>query len=141
MRDSRINDARAVRFEQHGRDNALTVYPASDPAGIPFPIARVFTLAGIAAGGIRGEHAHRECTQLLVALAGSAVLRLDDGHAQCERPLASPAEGVLVPPGLWITVEFAGPATLVAVFCDRPFAESDYLRGYAEFRALKQRSE
>ncbi len=137
MKGSRLADVRQLRFEQHGRDRVLTVYPADDPGGIPFPVARLFTLAGIAAGAERGHHAHRECTQLLVALAGSATLRIDDGHAERTFALDSPAAGVLVPPGLWITVAFPGPATVVGVFCDRPFAESDYIRDRAEFSALK----
>jgi oxalate decarboxylase/phosphoglucose isomerase-like protein (cupin superfamily) len=133
VRDTRVTSAREIAFFQHERDGVLTVYPAADPAGVPFPIARLFTLGGVAAGGTRGHHAHRACSQLLACLAGRAELAIDDGREQRRFVLEHPARGVLVPPGLWMVVTFAGPGTLVAVFCDRPFEESDYLRERAEF--------
>lgn len=134
-----LSAVRTIRFEQHGRDGVLSVYAGEDPAGLPFAIARVFTLTGVAAGGARGNHAHRDCTQLLVALAGKARLSVDDGADTRRFDLHSPAEGVLVPPGLWIRVEFAGPDALVAVFCDRPFDEADYIRDREEFLAIRRR--
>lgn len=133
MRDTRVSAAREIAFAQHVRDGVLTVYPAAEPGGVPFSIARLFTLGGVAAGGTRGQHAHHACTQLLVCLAGRAELAVDDGRDERRFVLEHPARGVLVPPGLWMVLTFAGPGTLVAVFCDRPFEESDYLRERAAF--------
>ncbi|MSR08238.1 MAG: WxcM-like domain-containing protein [Gammaproteobacteria bacterium] len=122
-----------VTFAQHTGNGTLTVYPASTPAGIPFPIARVFTLSGVARGGVRGHHAHRHCSQLVTCLSGRTVVVVTDGKDSEEIVLAAATDGLLVPPGLWLTMTMHGPATLVAVFCDQPYDEADYLRDWDEF--------
>ncbi len=122
-----------VTFAQHAGNGTLTVYPASTPAGVPFPIARVFTLSGVAPGGVRGNHAHRRCSQLVVCLSGRTMVAVTNGRNSEEIVLASASDGLLVPPGLWLTMTMDGPATLVAVFCDQPYDEADYLRDWNEF--------
>jgi len=125
---------RRVTFAQHRGNGTLTVYPANMPGGVPFPIARVFTLSGVAAGGVRGNHAHRRCSQLVACLAGRTVVAVTDGKESQEIVLASATDGLLVPPGLWLAMTMDGPATVVAVFCDQPYDDADYLRDWDEFR-------
>jgi oxalate decarboxylase/phosphoglucose isomerase-like protein (cupin superfamily) len=136
---STVANVQRLRFAQYRRDGALTVFPGGGggAGALPFAVARVFTLGEIAAGGVRGRHAHRQCTQALVCLAGSAEVVVDDGRQTRRELLNDPRDGLLVPPGLWVEVTFAGPATLVAVFCDRPFDEADYVRDRAEFLRLR----
>jgi hypothetical protein len=130
-----------VRFVQHGAaghasaqpGGVLTVFPGDDPAGVPFPIARVFTITGVARGGSRGNHAHRVCTQLVTCLAGEVEVAVDDGRQTRNVVLSDAGTGLLIPPGLWNSITFAGPETLLAVFCDRPYEESDYIRDRGEF--------
>jgi hypothetical protein len=133
VRAASVADLREVAFLRIAGEGALTVYPGADPRGVPFPIARVFTLGGVPAGGTRGNHAHRACAQLLVGLAGRAEARVDDGRDARVVALDAPERGLLVPPGLWLELRFDDPATLVAVFCDRPFEESDYVRDRAAY--------
>lgn len=133
---SSVDAVREARFAQHqGHDGhgVLTVFPGDEPQGVPFPIARVFTLSGVAPGGTRGNHAHRACAQLVVCLAGRAEVSVEDGRAARTMALDSPATGVLIPPGLWSVITFATAATVIAVFCDRPYDERDYIRDRAEF--------
>jgi oxalate decarboxylase/phosphoglucose isomerase-like protein (cupin superfamily) len=131
-----VDAVREVRFAQHlghESDGILTVFPGNDARGVPFPIARVFTLSRVAPGGTRGHHAHRACAQLVVCLTGRAEVRVEDGLAARTVQLDSAATGVLIPPGLWNVVTFASAATVIAVFCDRAYDEGDYIRDRAEF--------
>ena len=128
-----VDAVRQVRFAQHRRDGVLTVFPGDEPQGVPFSIARVFSLSGVAAGATRGNHAHRACMQLVVCLAGRAEVRVDDGHDSRTVTLDSAATGVLIPPGLWNAISFATAGTVVAVFCDQPYDEADYIRDRAEY--------
>lgn len=130
---SALAGVRRVPFAQHAGNGVLTVYPAADPAGIPFAVARVFTIAGVDAGGVRGRHAHRRCAQLITCLAGEATILVTDGHESREITLASASDGLLVPPGVWTTLTFTSAATVVAVFCDQPYDEGDYIRDWDEF--------
>lgn len=130
---SALAGVRRVAFAQHAGNGVLTVYPASDPAGIPFAVARVFTIAGVAAGGVRGRHAHRRCAQLIACLSGEAKILVTDGRESREITLAAAGEGLVVPPGVWTTLTFASEATVAAVFCDQPYDEGDYIRDWDEF--------
>lgn len=135
MSGARIASVREVRFARHGGGPAgvLTVFPGDEPGGVPFPIARVFAITGVAAGETRGHHAHRACAQLVVCLAGAVEVRVDDGRDARAVTLDSSASGLLIPPGLWNVLRFATPETVVAVFCDRPYEEHDYVRDRAAY--------
>jgi dTDP-4-dehydrorhamnose 3,5-epimerase-like enzyme len=130
---SGLTGVRRIRFAQHPGNGVLTVYPANDPAGIPFAVARVFTIAGVAAGGVRGRHAHRRCAQLIACLSGQVTVLVTDGRESREITLASATDGLVVPPGVWTTLTFAGESTVAAVFCDQPYDEGDYIRDWDEF--------
>ena len=134
MKRTTIQALRRVDFPRHHRGTGvLTVLPCDDPAGVPFPVARVFTIGEVPVGDTRGHHAHRACTQLMVCFTGRAEVRIEDGHDGCTVILDSPATGLLVPPGLWNVVTFSAPMTLLAVFCDLPYDEGDYIRNREEF--------
>jgi hypothetical protein len=140
MSNMTIDAVHEVGFAQHHGNGVLTVFPGGQPQGVPFPIARVFTISGVAPGGTRGHHAHRACAQLVVCLAGRAEVRVDDGREARTVKLDSAATGVLIPPGLWSVITFATAASVVAVFCDRVYEEGDYIRDRAEFLRAAGRS-
>lgn len=137
MSGTTIDALRQVAFGQYQRDGVLTVFPCDDPEGIPFPIARVFTISGVPEGGTRGNHAHRACTQLVVCLTGQAAVQVDDGHDARTVLLDTAAVGLLIPPALWNVVTFRNAATVVAVFCDQPYDEADYIRDRAQYLLAK----
>ena len=100
---------------------------------IPFAIARVFYMHGVPSGARRGEHAHRETSIALFALAGAVDVLLDDGRAKATLRLDRPHEGVLIGPWVWHELERFAPGTVCLALASRRYAESDYLRDYGEF--------
>jgi hypothetical protein len=68
-----------IQFQQHDWNGVLTIFEGNASHAVPFPIARVFTITGVSAGGTRGNHLHRHCSQLLVCLHGSIDVSLNDG--------------------------------------------------------------
>lgn len=137
MKHSTVADLREIVFPRHVGGGVLTVYPGADPGGVPFLIARVFAISGVPAGGARGRHAHRGCSQLCVCLAGRVEIHVDDGRQRRSVRLEDPALGLLIPPWLWNEVIFSGPDTVLVVFCDEPYDERDYVRDRAEFLRAK----
>lgn len=133
---STIHSLRTVRFAQHAGDGVLTVFHEGAD-GVPFPTLRVFTVAGVAAGGRRGNHAHRACTQLLACLAGRVAVRIHDGAQETSVTLCDDGKALLIPPWLWNTVVFEGPDTVLAVFCDQLYDPDDYVRDWNEYLAVK----
>src|SRR5206468_1316023 len=53
-------------------------------ADLPFVPQRAFTVYGVPSESVRGAHAHRECAQLLVCVAGSVSCLVDDGATRDE---------------------------------------------------------
>ena len=46
---------------------------------IPFNVSRVFTVRA-SKGSVRGQHAHRHCSQLLICTNGGIEVKCDDGR-------------------------------------------------------------
>ena len=105
---------------------------------VPFAIQRVYYLPRTAPGVPRGFHAHRTLQQLLVSVAGSCTILLDDGHEQTRVPLDNPARALLVVPMVWHEMhEFSSDCVLV-VLAAAHYDEDDYIRAYEEFAELKR---
>lgn len=139
MRTTTIADLRTLRFGQHVRaDGVLTVIPDDGAHGLGMRVRRVFTVTDVPAGGMRGDHAHRDCTQVVVCLHGRVSIRIDDGRDSTTIELMGADRALSIPPGLWNQLTFAGPDTVIAVFCDQPYTEEDYLRDRPAYEAYKR---
>ena len=64
---------------------------------------------------------------------------IDDGFDRTVVELVDDGIGLLVPPWLWYSVIFDGPASVLAVFCDIEYSEADYVRDRSEFERAKAR--
>lgn len=137
MTDTSFASPTRIRFWQHHANGDLTVFP-EDLVGVPFPILRVFTIAGVSAGGRRANHAHRRCSQLLACLAGNVTVEISDGKGVSTEVLRPDGEALLIPPFLWNSVIFDSPQAVLAVFCDRLYEEDDYLRDWDEYLRIRQ---
>jgi acetyltransferase-like isoleucine patch superfamily enzyme len=103
--------------------------------GLPFVPQRFFAVFGVPSANVRGEHAHRECEQVLVCLRGSVRCIVDDGHTRDEVLLDSPGRGLYMPAMIWGTqFDYSNDAVL-GVFASLPYDAADYIRTYDEFLA------
>ena len=100
---------------------------------IPFSIARVFIVRG-SAGAIRGDHAHKACTQFLTCPYGAVEVRCSDGHNITVFILDKPEIGLLIPPSIWARQIYLQTNTVLTVLCDRPYESSDYIRNYENYK-------
>lgn len=100
---------------------------------VPFPVARVFAVMNVPSGRIRGEHAHRECHQLLVCFQGSVSVVLDDGAQHQQFLLDCPESGLHIRPYIWAAQFNYSKDAVLAVFASHPYDERDYIRDYEEF--------
>ena len=67
---------------------------------VPFTIKRIFNVKS-EIGSVRGKHAHRLCSQLLICSNGAIEVLCDDSVNQNVFILDKPNYGLLVPPGIW----------------------------------------
>lgn len=127
-----MTDVTAVQFARYADSNGV-LYVYESGGGVPFNIRRVFTVSADA-GDIRGDHAHKLCTQLLICVSGSIEVTSDDGSNVVQHLLDNPGDGLLVPPGVWLREEYLTAGAVLMVFCDRNYEPSEYIRDYNEFR-------
>ncbi|MCU0428693.1 MAG: FdtA/QdtA family cupin domain-containing protein [Cytophagaceae bacterium] len=105
---------------------------------IPFDIKRVYWLYQVPDGVIRGDHAHKVCKQVLVAIQGSIVVRLENLiGCRYEYELDHPNQGLIVPNMYWSRLEFS-PGAICVSLASEDYEETEYIRDYEEFRKLRE---
>lgn len=102
---------------------------------VPFSIQRVYYLYDVPGGGVRGGHAHRELHQLLVAMAGSFDVTLDDGGGGRKRlHLNRCYFGLYICPMIWRELDNFSSGSVCLVLASAHYDEADYFRDYAQFQ-------
>lgn len=138
MVNSRISDVLKMMFYRNINSGTLTVFNGVEYGGMPMQIKRVFTIHNVPEGQIRGDHAHRYCTQGVVCVNGKVKIELYDGFGSTDDTLDNSSHGLIIPPGIWNKITFFDSNTVLLVFCDYPYDESDYIRDWDEFLILKK---
>lgn len=108
--------------------------PIQSHTDIPFEIRRIYTIYGVPIGVARGGHAHKELNQLILAVAGSFSVHLDDGTQKTTFHLDSPTQGLLLPNLIWREMVAFSPGAVCLVLASELYAEEDYIRDYKEFQ-------
>lgn len=128
-----VSDCSILEFDRHHSDRKgnLTVAGNSDP--LPFDIKRVYYIYDVPAGENRGGHAHHTLMQLIVAVAGSFTVNIDDGTHRCSFTLNRPYHGLLIKPGIWRTLDNFASGSVALVLASEHYDEADYIRSYDEF--------
>ncbi len=104
--------------------------------GLPFLPRRVFVVFDVPSKEIRGEHAHKECHQLLICLKGSVTCLVDSGDERAEFCLDSSDKALHIPPMVWGTQYKYSKNAVLLVLASHEYDPDDYIREYSDFRAL-----
>jgi hypothetical protein len=117
----RVNDSRGnLTFIESGRH-------------IPFEIKRVYYLYDVPGGATRAGHAHKTLQQVLIAIAGSFDVLLDDGKEKMVYHLNRSYYGLYIYPLTWRVIDnFSSGSVCLSIVSDY-YDESDYYREYDEF--------
>jgi hypothetical protein len=100
---------------------------------VPFPIKRVFCIFDVPYEQVRGEHAHFQTKQYIVALRGSCKVKLDNGKSAHTYLLNSPNIGVFQDHLIWGEMfEFTSDCVLM-VLASELYDRMDYIFNYDEF--------
>jgi len=106
---------------------------------LPFEIKRVYYLYDVPGGSTRAGHGHKTLQQLVVAMAGSFDIELDDGYAKQKFHLNRSHYGLYISPMIWRDIDNFSSGSVCMVLASDYFEEADYFRDYEEFlRAARQ---
>ena len=102
---------------------------------LPFDIKRVYYLYDVPEGQVRGSHGHRALESLLMAVAGSVTVEVDDGRNRRTFTLDRPDVGLYLCPMIWRNLTAFSAGTVCVVLASAPYDEADYFRHYDDFLA------
>ncbi|MBD5225014.1 MAG: WxcM-like domain-containing protein [Bacteroidales bacterium] len=108
-------------------------------AQIPFELQRAYWIYDVPAGEERGGHSHHTMWQILVAVGGSFNVNVCDGTNWRTFTLNRPFEGILIPPGIWRTLDNFSSGGVCLSLVSTKFEEADYIRDFEEFKASCKR--
>ena len=128
-----MESVQLIQFPVFKEDNGeLSVFEQNSKA-IPFQIERIFNVRSDR-GSLRGQHAHRLCSQLLICSNGSIEVSCDDSFNKKVFLLDRPNYGLLVPPAIWAEQNYLENNSSMTVICDRPYEAKDYISNYKLFK-------
>lgn len=102
---------------------------------IPFDIQRVYYLYDVPGGSERGGHAHKELSQLIIAMSGSFDVVLNDGTGEKRFHLNRSYYGLYVCPMIWRELDNFSSGSVCMVLASNLYDESDYYRDYSQYLA------
>lgn len=119
-------------FQPHGdeRGQLIALEQIKD---IPFQIKRIYYMYDTGSNVVRGKHAHKALEQVLICVAGSCKVRLDNGFEQKVVLLENPCEGLYISNNMWREMFDFSPDCVLVVLASELYDESDYIRNYDEF--------
>jgi hypothetical protein len=136
MKQTSVDDCKIIQLSKHHRPQGnLTV--VENGKDVPFDVKRVYYLYDVPGGATRGGHAHRELSQLLVAVSGCFSVMLDDGHNQRVFQLNRSNVGIYIAPGIWRVLDDFSSGSVCLVLASEKYDASDYINDYDEFVSYK----
>lgn len=110
---------------------------AEFPKSIPFEIKRTYWTYYTPNNVERGNHAHKELQQIIVAVAGVIEFNLESIQGEkFNFKLDNPNQGLYIPKEYWRVIHFSHSAVLLCL-ASLEYNVNDYIRDYQEFKNLK----
>lgn len=101
-----------------------------------FAPKRFFYLDDLANGVTRGNHAHKECIQVIFAMRGQAEIVVDDGSRTSTLVLSKNSFGLLIQPLIWVNIRALEDDSLIFVAASHQYDEEDYIRDRTQFEEM-----
>ncbi len=132
---SSVNECKIIDFTVIGHESG-SIAVAENSATAPLMIRRVYYIYDVQAGAERGGHSHHDTTEIVIALSGSFDVCVDDGHNIRRISLNRPSQGLLLPTGIWRTLDNFSSGAVCLVLASEKYDEGDYVRDYDQFKLL-----
>ena len=123
---------KVLEFKEYGDERGNLVV-AEGEKDIPFEIKRVFYMYGSDPGIIRGRHANRNSQFVLINVAGTSRVRLDDGFTTKVVELDKPRMGLYIAPMVWKDMYDFSPDSVLLCLSDANYDDSEYIRDYNDY--------
>lgn len=124
-----------VDFPKIG-NSSLGYISLAERTTLPFDVKRVYWTYFTPEDVERGNHAHYELEQILVAVTGKIVLNIItiDGQ-EYEFVLDRPDRGVYIPKLCWRTMKYSHNSVQMCL-ASSEYSEADYIRSLEDFKKM-----
>lgn len=137
MKNSKVYDCTIIELSKHHATQG-NISVVENNKDVPFEIKRTYYLYDVPGGESRGAHAHKDLSQLIIAVSGSFTVTLDDGEVKRTFLLNRPYQGLYVVPGIWRTLYDFSSGSVCMVLASHGYDKDDYIRDYDEFLKYKK---
>ncbi len=124
---------RIIEFGEFGDERGNLVVAECGGIDVPFEVKRVFYIYGSDQTIVRGRHANRKTSFVLINVAGSSKVRIDNGFETDIVELNRPRMGLYLPPLLWKDMYDFSPDSVLLVLASEHYNENEYIRDYDEY--------
>jgi dTDP-4-dehydrorhamnose 3,5-epimerase-like enzyme len=105
----------------------------SEKENLPFLPKRVYWVTGVEEKTIRGEHAHKKLSQILICVKGTIEIELISIEQQTFKyTLSSSDIGLFVPKMFWRKINYK-KGSILLVLADKEYDKEDYINNFDDF--------
>ncbi len=129
-----------LEFKDFGDDrgNLVVVEGSWD---IPFEIKRVFYIYGSDDKVVRGCHANLKSEFVMINVAGTSKVKVDNGEESRIVELNRPRMGLYLKSNVWKEMYDFSPDSILLVLSSEHYDEHEYVRDYETYREDIRRAE
>ena len=127
-----IEKCKLIEFPQKGDDRGHLVIVEGN-RDIPFEIKRVFYIYGSDRDVIRGRHANYNTEFVLINVAGTSKVMVDDGTNQKIFSLDRPHTGIFLPKMVWKDMYDFSEDSVLLVLASEHYDAEEYIRDYEQY--------
>lgn len=121
-----------INLKIHGDDRGKLI-ALEGGRDIPFEIKRVYWIFDTLPDQDRGEHAHKNMEQIIVAMDGACQFILDDGKTRETVWLNRPDVGLYIGKNMWREMKHFSYGCKLMILASDYYNEKEYIRDYNEF--------
>jgi mannose-6-phosphate isomerase-like protein (cupin superfamily) len=124
-----------INFEQIGNKSIGYISVSEFSKHIPFEVKRIYWTYSNPENLKKGEHAHKNSEQILVAISGEITITLEKADSEEVQTfiLTNENQGLYIPPQTWLVIKYSQNAVLLA-FSSIEYDANDYIRSYDDFK-------
>lgn len=130
-----IEQCKLIEFPQRGDDRGHLVVVEGNQ-DIPFDIKRVFYIYGSEKDVIRGRHANYKSEFVLINVAGTSKVKVDDGEKQKIFHLDRPHIGIYIPKLVWKDMYDFSEDSVLLCLSNEHYDPDEYIRDYQAYQAV-----
>lgn len=124
-----IEQCKLIEFPQKGDERGHLVIVEGNQ-DIPFDIKRVFYIYGSDQDVTRGRHANYRSEFVLINVAGTSKVRVDDGTNQKVYHLDRPHTGIYLPKLIWKDMYDFSEDSVLLCLASEHYDADEYIRDY-----------